>query len=301
MLDLYKDKQTLFYNFVINSFNNNKLSHAYLIELNDLSYGYELVDNFVKFLLCNGKFNQRICTLIDRNMYSNFYVIDSQNQIKKEQIINLQEEFSYKSIDDNIKVYLIKDASLLNDSSANSLLKFLEEPNENIIAVLVCNNLNDIKETIVSRCQVISLINDEKFDYKNLFKYYNSDNIELDFDEFVKIEYEKFINFYLNLEKYGILVLKDKCIYDYNLRFTELLKFGLYLYFDLINAILEREMKRYVLSDKLLNRFLNFNNYDSILKKLDLLNKYFILSTNNVNKNLFFDNFIIMFGGVKND
>ena len=34
MLDNYKDKQDLIYNLMIRAINNNKISHAYLIESN---------------------------------------------------------------------------------------------------------------------------------------------------------------------------------------------------------------------------------------------------------------------------
>lgn len=301
MLDSYKEKQFLFYNYILNSFNDNKLSHAYLFELNDVSYGYNLVNDFAKFLLCNGIYNKKICDLIDKNCYDNYYMIESENQIKKDQILELQEKFSYKSIDNNKKVYIIKDASLLNDYSANSLLKFLEEPDNDIIAILVTNNLNDIKDTIISRCQVISLVNNEKFDYKKLFNYYNYENNDLSINEFIELEYNKFLDFYLNIEKNKVLILKDKNIYDYNNHFFELLKYGLYLYFDLINAILYVEKEKYILDDMNLSIFLNSNNYNSVLKKIDLISKFMNLANKNINKNLFFDNFVIQFGGVNND
>ena len=35
-----------------NSINNNKISHAYLIETNGVSYGYDLAISLAKFFLC---------------------------------------------------------------------------------------------------------------------------------------------------------------------------------------------------------------------------------------------------------
>ena len=57
-------------------------------------------------------------------------------------------------------IYVIKEADKLNDSSGNTILKFLEEPEEDIIAILLTTNRYKIIETILSRCQIISLKDD---------------------------------------------------------------------------------------------------------------------------------------------
>ena len=62
---------------------------------------------------------------------------------------------------DNKLIYVIDQAEKLNDSSANTILKFLEEPEEDIIAILVANNRYKVLDTILSRCQVITLINND--------------------------------------------------------------------------------------------------------------------------------------------
>ena len=298
MLDKYKDNQKLFYNYITRCFANNKLSHAYLIELNDLKYGYDLAFDLAKFFLCNGSYDKKKCDMIDNNCYSNFILIDSESVIKKELILDLQRKFSFKSVDDSRKVYLIKDASLLNDSSANSLLKFLEEPTDDIIAILLTNNINDVKDTIVSRCQVINLVNNESFDYRNLFDYVLDDAVN-DADELIKNEYEKFLSFYKDLELNGYLVLKNKDIYDMNSCLDSLYKFGIYLYFDLINAILDNCKDEFLPSSDVKEIILSKNNLKKLIKKVTILNRYVIMNKYNVNKNLFFDNFIIKFGGVK--
>jgi DNA polymerase-3 subunit delta' len=59
----------------------------------------------------------------------------------------------------------------LNVSSANSILKFLEEPNDNIIGFYVTSNKMSVLPTIRSRCQEISMFYDESFNYlKNIDK-----------------------------------------------------------------------------------------------------------------------------------
>lgn len=55
------------------------------------------------------------------------------------------------------KVFIIDEAELLNTSSQNSLLKFLEEPPPRTVLMLVCNNPETLLPTIRSRCQRVAL------------------------------------------------------------------------------------------------------------------------------------------------
>ena len=48
--------------------------------------------------------------------------------IKKEEILQLKEKFKTKSVYNSKRIYIIEEAEKLNSSSANTLLKFLEEP-----------------------------------------------------------------------------------------------------------------------------------------------------------------------------
>ena len=295
MLDKYKENQRAFYNFITKSFVNNKLSHAYLIQTNGISYAFSLAKDLAKFFLCNGEFDKDICNSVDNATCDNFIMIDSDSIIKKESVLDLQKSFSLKTLENDArKVYLVKDASSLNDSSANSLLKFLEEPEDDIIAILLANNIDDVKETIKSRCQVINLVNNS-FDYKDLFDY-----CDLDADDknaTIEKEYTSFLNFYNNLEKKGILVLKDNNNYVFAEKIEYLLKFGMYLYFDLINDILNSTNKFFLPDSAEKKEICERNDINSLVQKIKLINKFLKLKRYNVNTNLFFDNFVIKFGG----
>ena len=74
--------------------------------------------------------------------------------IRIEQIRNIKEFISKKSIQSDRKFILIDDAHLLNESSSNCLLKTLEEPT-NAIFILLTSRFNLLLDTIVSRCQLI--------------------------------------------------------------------------------------------------------------------------------------------------
>ena len=148
---------------LLNEINNNKLSHAYLIETNNYQNTSLLIKELLKLLLCKNKVNNlkcscNLCNLIENELYPDIrYIYPDGNNIKKEQLLELKEQFQNKSAYDNKQIYVITDATKLNSSSANTMLKFLEEPEENIIAILVCDNRYKVIDTIVSRCQILSL------------------------------------------------------------------------------------------------------------------------------------------------
>ena len=146
---------------------NSKLSHAYLIEVGNYEQDFKYVLDFIKMILCNSSFdeistvNSNICNLVDSNNYPDLRIIEPDGQwIKKIQLLNLQEDFKNKSLLNNKRIYIIKECDKLNMASANTMLKFLEEPEENVIAILLTTNRYHVIETILSRCQILSLQDD---------------------------------------------------------------------------------------------------------------------------------------------
>lgn len=143
---------------------NHKISHAYLFEVDNYEDDLIYIYDFIKMILCDSSYknikssNNSIIHLIDHNSFPDIVVIEPDGQwIKKNQLLDLQNEFSNKSLMGNKRFYIIKNAEKLNASSANTILKFLEEPEEDIIAILLSNNRYQIIETILSRCQILSL------------------------------------------------------------------------------------------------------------------------------------------------
>ena len=163
MLDDFISDQAIAYKIFKNSISKNKLSHAYLINTNGYHKGFDFAKAFAKYLLCPNNETEShecsVCHLIDNNSYSEFKVIEADGLwIKKEQTDELQEMFSMKSLSGR-KVYIINGVENLNISASNSILKFLEEPEEGIVAILITDNIYKVLGTIVSRCQVINLNN----------------------------------------------------------------------------------------------------------------------------------------------
>lgn len=146
---------------------NKRISHAYLIEVVDYDTDSKYIFDFIKMILCNCYFqdlnniNNKIISLIDSNNYPDIKIIEPDgNWIKKSQLLELQKEYNNKSLFGKKRFYVIKNAEKLNSSSANTMLKFLEEPEEDIIALLITDNRYHVIDTILSRCQILTLKED---------------------------------------------------------------------------------------------------------------------------------------------
>ena len=150
-----------FLNLVDNMISRNKISHAFLVEVNNYDDDFECVLEFVKKILSVNEKESVISSLVDSGNYPDLKIIEPDGSvIKKNQLIKLQEEFRSKSFLNNKLIYIIKEADKLNDASGNTILKFLEEPEDDIIAILVTTNRYKVIETILSRCQILSLQDD---------------------------------------------------------------------------------------------------------------------------------------------
>ncbi len=161
------DYNEKFVGVIENIISFNKLSHAYIIEVNDYDSDYLLVKAFVKLILCKNNVKKvsdlncdkcEICRLVDDGNYPDVLVVEPDGkEIKKGQLLDLQKEYNNKSMLDSNRIYIIKEADKLNLAAANSILKFLEEPEDNIVAILLTKNRYQIIDTILSRCQIIAL------------------------------------------------------------------------------------------------------------------------------------------------
>lgn len=145
----------------------DKIPHAMLFEVDNCNDAMSFTKDIVKLIMCKesdknlhnlncGKCN--ICNLIDTDNYPDLMIVSTDSAwIKKQQLIDLQEEFNNKSLLGNKRVYIIQQADRLNPASENSLLKFLEEPEDDIIAILITENRYLLLDTILSRCQIYNL------------------------------------------------------------------------------------------------------------------------------------------------
>ena len=291
MFEKYKDIQQEFYNLIYKSVViNKKISHAYLIDTFGYSDANSLVLSFAKFLLCaEHKVKQEncgqcnLCELIDSGVDEHIKIIRAENGlwIKKEQLLELKEEFSKKSLDGLANIYIIEEAETLNPSAANSLLKFIEEPEEGIIAILVSNNRYKILPTILSRCQIYSLKKDNvkvnMLEYQDMFDFImnleiNKENTICYINDLWHIKYktkEEFIDNFTRLED----IMLDLIDFKVN----NITKFS-----DYLNDI------NYVASK---------NSENSLVHKLSVISNCKEIIQYNANLSLLMDKFIIEYAG----
>lgn len=144
----------------------NRLSHLYLISGPKGSGKSQLIDK-VSYLILNQNKpeNNHLKIQIKQRILSNMMVIEPDGlTLKKEQILDLQTEFSKTALVKGPRIYVITHVEKMNKSAANSLLKFMEDPiSKEVYGFLLTDNIDDMIPTIISRSQVIHLteINEE--------------------------------------------------------------------------------------------------------------------------------------------
>lgn len=305
MLEEYEKKEPIIYRQISNSIKNG-LSHAYLFELNDNIYAYEMIMSFVKKVLSNGDDN--IAKRIDDGNYPELKHIFPDGQlIRKEQLEELQKSFSTISLENYKRFYIIHDSEKLNVAAANSLLKFLEEPSDGIIAILLTNNINLMLKTIVSRCQILTFSKNKLEDYikfnqitsditlhKLFFTIWkNKDELNEYHRNFVKKVIE-FINYY-EKNKLKTIVYENRFFEEINDK-IELNKF-----FECV-ILFYRDLLRYKFGSDVLyfddyidniREFSCINTEEMIIKKINTLLEKVRLIKNNVNTSMFIDGIII--------
>jgi DNA polymerase III subunit delta' len=96
------------------------------------------------------------CLRVEKNQSENLRVIaPSGPQIKIDQVREVLEFLSFASGGQN-RVVILDQAHTMNSQAANSLLKTLEEPPENVFFILITPDVRLLMPTIRSRSQIVS-------------------------------------------------------------------------------------------------------------------------------------------------
>ena len=274
---------------LVNLYHENKLSHAYLLVTNNIDYCFRDLKLAIKQIDCNEEYKENctkcnICNLIDQNYLPSLIVIESDGKnIKKEQILELKRKFSTKPIYTKENIYVIKNAEALNSSSANTMLKFLEEPEDNIIGFFITNNVNNVINTIKSRCEIINIFYDvHELNIDSIDNDINKSYLDVAKNYLKKIEVEK------NLR---IMYNKSELLNFYTER-EDIKKI-----FQILVIIYEELMKNKLnLSNsfsKLNIDYLSFLSYKDVLNRINLLNKFLDDLNSNASIELLLDKFVI--------
>lgn len=273
----YDDLKKLF-NAIITK---KKVGHAFLFNVDD-SYDTSLAINFIKEILKNDIIDvdtddsqyEKFSYQLNNNIFPDLMIIKSFDKvIKKEQILNIKAEMKEKSINSGKQFYIIEYAENLNSSSANALLKFLEEPDDEIIAILVTKNINKVISTIVSRCQIVNL---NHYNRKKDEQYFE---LALKYLLIYEDKKEKVVSYLSELYEISSDDLKG------------MINSWIYIYKNVLKLLLNKDSEE--ANDESILALSKKNNIESVIDKLDKLEKMSNLILYNVNVRIILDELFI--------
>ena len=313
-----KEKQEVVYKTLKNSFKNNKTSHAYLISGAKGLPILQVAIFMAKSLICNHKdedgfacLNCIHCKKVDDNSYADLKIISGE-QLKTNEVMSLQEEFNKSPLEDgNVKVYIIDLIEKAPIASLNKLLKFIEEPSSNIVALFTTNSVDSILQTIVSRCQIIKLkelYSDDLVNYLISSSFASDDayliaKVSNDIEKSVNILNDAKYKDIKQLLKESLNYLKDKndnFIINFQIKGFKILTTNdeYELFLDMLEAcimqaLIKKEDSEYKLNffnEEILKISKTYKQFDYMIN--DITNAKIDL-VSNANKNLVFDKLLI--------
>jgi DNA polymerase-3 subunit delta' len=141
----------------------NKLHHALLIQgpsgLGKSSFALQLA----QLLLCKARDGDNVCgqcqscLLNAATTHPDLHVVESDKQIGVDQIRDAIKKLVSSAHMSGAKVLIIYHAHTMTESSANALLKTLEEPTANTFLLLTTDKPERLLPTIKSRCEKLAL------------------------------------------------------------------------------------------------------------------------------------------------
>ena len=186
--------------FFSKEFNSQNISHAYLFECKDSKETHQIINSFIKKILCTSNQENFIscdecksCKSFEANSNPDFLEImpDDKDKIgigslrgdsdKNRGLISVLQETSLIS---KAKIIKINSAEKLNEEAQNYLLKILEEPSKNSHIIMLSSRPYRLKKTILSRLVRINI------QQTVLQKEFNGTKIDPLFSEILSREYD---------------------------------------------------------------------------------------------------------------
>ncbi len=149
---------------LVNSLRTGKLSHAYIFSGPSGSGKKEMAVTLAQAVFCTSREDDACedcveCRKVAHGNHPNLILIEPEGaSVKIDQIRELQRELGYRLSGGAKKIYVIEQADRMTVQAANSLLKFLEEPGTDIMAILITENGHALLPTIQSRAQWIPFV-----------------------------------------------------------------------------------------------------------------------------------------------
>ena len=162
----------------------NKIANAYMFIGQESIGKFLFAKEFAKAILClneNKPCNKcKSCLEFDNSNNPDLTIIEPDgNNVKIEQIRELNRKVVEKPIVSTKKVYIINDGQNITKEAQNALLKTLEEPPEYVTIILITTSESAFLPTIKSRCTKINFnklteeemlkILKEKYNYQNVW------------------------------------------------------------------------------------------------------------------------------------
>lgn len=95
-------------------------------------------------------------------------------------VLDISEDISFDYLNElalvSIPCFYLIDVSKIDEKKQNVILKFVEEPPLNAYVILLCENVNEVIETILNRCIVFEL---DRYTKEQLLKFVEVDNGDL--------------------------------------------------------------------------------------------------------------------------
>tara|TARA_B100000035_G_scaffold242819_1_gene211305 strand:+ start:676 stop:1587 length:912 start_codon:yes stop_codon:yes gene_type:complete len=186
--------------FFSKEFNSQNISHAYLFECKDSKETHQIINSFIKKILCTSNQENFIscdecksCKSFEANSNPDFLEImpDDKDKIgigslrgdsdKNRGLISVLQETSLIS---KAKIIKINSAEKLNEEAQNYLLKILEEPSKNSHIIMLSSRPYRLKKTILSRLVRINI------QQTVLQKEFNGTKVDPLFSEILSKEYD---------------------------------------------------------------------------------------------------------------
>ncbi len=276
-------------------YKNGRLAHAYLIETNNKALCLENLKNVFKIMVCQGEYKKQcnecnFCHMIDNQEFPGFYFVNTEgNVIKKEQILDLKHQMSFKPYFTDFCLYVIKDSEKLNSSSTNALLKFLEEPVDNCYGFLLVDSKENVLSTLKSRCEILV----DNYEIEDIFMSLNIDFQNVDTYKQIAYQYITMLE-----QKSDMLIIENKSLIldkiSEKKEVEKIFKLILFIYNNAYDNVLGIKNSMFDLN----YNFLLEKNAGYLLKKIGILIDFINNFNYNLNIELMLDKFVIEMGEV---
>lgn len=145
--------------FLSSAYTEGHLSHAYLFVGPPGAGMLEAADALAQCVVCpnGGDGTCDECIRVAHHTHPDIrhYAPEGVSGYLVDQIRSIVEDVSLSPVRAKTKVYILDGADQLRGTSANALLKTIEEPPANVMFVLIARSADAMLPTIVSRCQQV--------------------------------------------------------------------------------------------------------------------------------------------------